>query len=102
MKVTDFIKGTVSYDKVGQYFWITGHTDDRVNMLGELRGWGAIQNMFKKKGGQIDMEAAAKFQDQVGEWVAEAINEKLEREEHLKENPPFSGPYMDYDGYPIL
>lgn len=78
MKVQDFINGKVSYDKDGQYFWIHGNSNG-IQMLAELRGWGAIQNMFVKKG-KIDMEQAGVFQDEVGEWVAKAINEKLERD----------------------
>ena len=47
MKVKDFINGKVSYDKDGQYFWIHGSSNE-IQMLAELRGWGAIQNMFVK------------------------------------------------------
>lgn len=78
MKVTDFINGKVTYDRDGQYFWIHGNSNG-IQMLGELRGWGAIQNKFVKSG-KIDMEQAGVFQDEVGEWVAKAINEKLERD----------------------
>ena len=49
-------------------------------MIADLRGWGAIQNLFKLKGGAIDFEKAEKFQDDLGQWIADAINEKLERE----------------------
>ncbi len=49
-------------------------------MIAELRGWGAIQNMFKNKDGSINFEGAEKFQDNLGEFIAEAINEKLMRE----------------------
>ena len=84
MKIKDLINGKVTYDKFGgQYFWIN-EPKGGSQMLAEMRGWGHIQNMFvtKKKGehGVFDMEAAAKFQDEVGDWIAEAINEKLERE----------------------
>jgi len=48
-------------------------------MLGELRGWGHIQNMFKNQG-KIDLTVAAEFQDKVGEFVAQAINAKVEKE----------------------
>src|SRR5687767_3983894 len=40
-KITDFIQGIVSYDRDGQYFWVT-MTNGGVQMLGELRGWGHI------------------------------------------------------------
>jgi hypothetical protein len=83
-KITDFINGPVTYDKDGQYFWIN-IPNGGVQMLGELRGWGHIQNMkqFKMGGqpqGSIDMEAAGKFQDEIGEFVAQAINEKIQRD----------------------
>lgn len=78
-KVTDFIEGKVNYDKFGgQYFWIKLKNGGS-QMLAELRGWGVIQNMYSEKG-KFDLETAGKFQDEVGDWIAEAINEKLERE----------------------
>ena len=77
MKVTDLINGKVTYDKFGgQYFWIN-ETKGGCQMLAEMRGWGHIQNMFPiTKEGQ---EAAANYQDEIGDWIAEAINEKIER-----------------------
>ncbi len=45
----------------------------------DIRGWGHIQNMFKE-GGNIDEKAAGEFQDKVGDFIADAINEKMERE----------------------
>jgi hypothetical protein len=77
-QVTDFIDGPVKYDREGQYFWIT-NSKGELKMLGMMRGWGHIQNMkpFKSAGGQIDMESAGKFQDQIGEWIADVINKKL-------------------------
>lgn len=78
MKVKDFINGKVSYDKDGQYFWVHGNING-IQMLAELRGWGAIQNMFVKNG-KIDVDTAGMFQDEIGEWIAQAINEKMERD----------------------
>ena len=80
-KITDFINGPVTYDKEGQYIWINT-PNGGLQMLGELRGWGHIQNMrqFKNSDGTTDIELAAKFQDEIGEFVAQAINEKIERE----------------------
>jgi hypothetical protein len=54
-------------------------------MLAEMRGWGHIQNMFRNEKDKIDVDAAAKFQDELGQWVAEAINEKMEKE-NLSQN----------------
>ena len=74
MKIQDYINGPVTYDKFGgQYLWIN-EPDGGIQMLAMLRGWGRIQHLFKKE------EDAAKFQDEVGDWIAEAINEKLERD----------------------
>lgn len=83
MEIKDFIRGKVTYDKYGgQYFWIN-LPNGGVQVLGEMRGWGHIQNMFKDSTGYIDVNEAGKFQDQVGDWIAEAINEKMEREEMI-------------------
>lgn len=80
MKIKDLINGRVTYDKFGgQYFWIN-EPEGGCQMLAEMRGWGHIQNMFKDKKGEIDIEAASKYQDEVGDWIAKAINEKLERD----------------------
>lgn len=81
MKITELINGKVTYDKFGgQYFWIQ-QPDGGSQMLAEMRGWGHIQNMFKKKGKNsgeyIDDEEAGKFQDEVGDFIADAINEKI-------------------------
>lgn len=44
-------------------------------MLAELRGWGAIQNLPDLKA-----EEHGEYQDTIGDWIAEAINEKRERD----------------------
>jgi hypothetical protein len=79
IKVTDFIGNEVTYDKDGQYLWGTTEKDG-MQMVGEIRGWGAIQNLFKTPKGSIDFDAAMKFQDELGEWIADAINQKLKSE----------------------
>ena len=78
MKIKDFINGKVSYDKQGQYFWIHGNSNG-MQMLGELRGWGYIQNMFVKNG-KINESQAGEFQDEIGRFIADAINEKMDRD----------------------
>jgi len=85
-EIKQFI-GTAKYDEWGGgYIW--GYDkDDSAQMVGQInkpnkiqvnevlsvRGWGAIINMFP------DIESAAEFQDELGKFIAEAINEKLER-----------------------
>lgn len=71
-RIKSFITGEVTYDKDGQYFWVKDQKDG-LQMLAELRGWGRIQNMFK------DQKEAAKFQDELGHWIASAINKSLSR-----------------------
>ena len=73
MKITDFIKGKVWYDYHGQMIFCK---DEKVGdqLILDIRGWGAIQHLFKSE------KEAAEFQDKLGNWYAEAINEKIERE----------------------
>jgi hypothetical protein len=79
-QIKDFINGKVTYDTCGgTYLWVH-EPKGGCQMLGEIRGWGHIQNMFRDKKDKIDVDAAAKFQDELGNWVAEAINEKMEKE----------------------
>ena len=79
MKVTDFIGVKAKYDEDGQFIWGI-EKDGGHQKLADLRGWGAIQNLFINKDKTIDLDAAASFQDEFGRWIVEAINDKLERE----------------------
>ena len=67
------------YDNYGQFIWGI-EKDGGHQKLADLRGWGAIQNLFINKDKTIDLDAAESFQYEVGRWIVEAINEKLERE----------------------
>jgi hypothetical protein len=84
MEITDYIKTKVTYDKHGQYIWTHEPDGEGMYMVAEVRGWASICNMFRVKhslkDGVIDMEAANEFQDRLGEFIATAINEKLERD----------------------
>lgn len=77
MEPQDFIGEKATYDKWGQIIWAENKKEEQ-QMLLQLRGWGAIQNLFKKE------EQATQFQDDLGAWIVEAINEKLERERNPK------------------
>ena len=100
--IAKFINGKVTYDKHGgQYFWINPQgvsykPQGEIRMLAEMRGWGHIQNMFKDKNGNIDEDAAAKFQDMVGDFIADAINEKTERQWILHTTLPDDGEKNDH------
>jgi len=82
MKVTDFIKGKAIYDNEAQKIFSVDN-NGKMQIIADVRGWGAIQNMFMPKGKPFDSEGAEKFQDVVGEWLRDAINEKLERVENV-------------------
>ncbi len=70
-KIRKFISGKAEYDKYGgQQIWAVNKKDELQHLL-DLRGWGAIQYMFKTQ------EEAMEFQDELGEWIADAINQKL-------------------------
>jgi len=73
IKPIDFVKGGIRYDIESQYFF-----NKEGQTIAELRGWGAIQNLFKN-GNDYDLDAAAKFQDEVGDFIAQTINKGLEQ-----------------------
>jgi hypothetical protein len=64
----------VKYDaEAGTYIW-NKEKDGSIQMIGEVRGCGALQHEFKTE------EEAENFQDEVGEFIAQAIREKVERD----------------------
>jgi hypothetical protein len=69
--------GTAKFDNMGQYIWGVDKQGG-MQMVAQVRGWGAIQNLFK------DQKEAAKFQDDLGQFIADAINEKLNSIFHAK------------------
>jgi hypothetical protein len=73
MTLKEWLKD-VYYDQWGQYLWSKQDEDGGSQMVGEIRGWGALQNEF-----ETEIEAAV-FQDEVGKFIAEAINEKIARD----------------------
>ena len=74
MKPIDFIGEKATCDQHGgQIIWGVNKEGD-VQMLLDVRGWGAIQHLFKTE------QEAANFQDELGAWFVEAINEKMKRE----------------------
>lgn len=77
--ISRFIGEKVEYDNYGQYFWAIDKQGNK-HMVAELRGWGAIQKLFENKNGSIDLDAAGIFQDKVGEWIADAINQKVNQQ----------------------
>lgn len=71
-KPSDFIGEKAIYDEHGQIIFAS--TGDDIQMFLDLRGWGRISKVIP------NLTEATKFQDNLGKWVVDAINEKLERE----------------------
>lgn len=72
MDIKKYFEGEVKFDSLGGYFF-----DEKSNMIAQIRGWGRIQYLFKNEDGSVDFQKAEKFQDEIGEWIADAINQKL-------------------------
>jgi len=70
-ELLEFIGEKVTYDEIGTFIW-GGKTNQ---MIADVRGWGAIQHMFNTH------REARNFQDELGSFIVDAINEKLEREQ---------------------
>ena len=81
MKLLDFFGVDIRYDKMGQHIWAV-EKDGNHRHLATIRGWGAIQHLFEPKDGVDGLKQAEKFQDEMGEFIAEAIREKIEREKN--------------------
>lgn len=79
INLVEFIGDKAFYDREAQMIFGV-RADKGTQLLADVRGWGAIQNLFKNPDETIDLEKASEFQDALGEWLAEAINEKLQRE----------------------
>lgn len=77
MTIKDWFRNEVQYDNDGTQIWVIEKTKDAHYMhhVADVRGWGEMLNLFN-----LDYDKAAEFQDRVGKFIAEAINEKLERE----------------------
>ena len=73
-KIKEFIGKATYGDHLQMIFGVqkSGHHQK----LADLRGWGAIQNLFIKYG-KLDVNKAKEFQDALGQWIVDAINEKL-------------------------
>jgi hypothetical protein len=78
--IINFIGESVRFDDFGGgYFW-GKQPDGGEQMIAEVRGYGAIQNLFLNKKNGCDFDKADQFQDDLGRFIAEAITEKIERE----------------------
>lgn len=78
--IINFIGKSVRFDDSGGAYLWGKQPKDGEQMIGEVRGYGAIQNLFLDKNGGCDFVKADQFQDDLGKFIAEAITEKIERE----------------------
>lgn len=80
MDIKEFIGNKVEFDSFGgDYFW-GNQKDGGQQMIAEIRGFGAMQNLFKDENGKVDFQRVDEFRTGLGNWIADAINQKLERE----------------------
>lgn len=61
----DNVKYPVKYSSLGTYIY---DADDK--MIADVRGWGWIQKLDQPE----------KTQDEIGQFIVDAINEKMEKE----------------------
>jgi hypothetical protein len=74
MTIKEYLNGNIYYEPAGQMIFCNKKKEDSLILnIGSVRGWGEIQYLFK------DKQDAAKFQDELGVFIAEAIKEKLEK-----------------------
>lgn len=83
-KITDLIDGKLIYIAEEQNIYIED-ADGRIRLLLELRGWAPIQKLFSNKKGAVDFKEAGKFQDKIGEWVIDSLNESLNKIKHIED-----------------
>lgn len=76
MKVEEWLSG-LEYDSAGMF--ITKHINGGPVKVLDIRGWSTLVKSFDSE------DKAALFQDAVGEFILQAINEKLENDKS-KEN----------------
>lgn len=78
--IKDFLNGKVKFDEhQAGYFWVE-YENKELQMIAEIRGYGAIQNLFIQPDKTVDFKKADAFQDELGKFIADAINEKIERD----------------------
>ncbi len=72
MTIEQWLSDVYQDNYVGNKIW-NKEPDGASQLVVELRGWGAIQQVFKTH------KECVEFQDEVGKFIVEAIREKIER-----------------------
>jgi hypothetical protein len=76
MTVEEFLGCGIAYDFDGQILWAI-NSKGELQHLADLRAWGAIQNLFIDKKGQVDIRKAELFQDELGRHVASLLTKAM-------------------------
>ena len=63
----------VYYDEYGTHIWNREDAEGCSQLVAEIRGWFRLQNEFPT------LKESEDFQDEVGEFIVQAIREKIER-----------------------
>ena len=63
----------VYYDEYGTHIWNKEDADGGSQLVADIRGFGRLQNEFPT------LKESEKFQDEVGEFIVQAIREKIAR-----------------------
>jgi hypothetical protein len=77
--IVDFIGNKALYH-VGSGSILGVNPKEEVQLIADIRGWGAIQQLFKNTPSSLRAAKQEAFQDRLGEFIADAITEKIERE----------------------
>jgi hypothetical protein len=65
--------GTPTYDEEGAIIWANSKAYGKVQLL-DVRGFSTISHMF------VSEQAAEGFQNEIGKFIVDAINEKVQRQ----------------------
>jgi hypothetical protein len=76
-QIKKYFCGKVIFHSGSGMFFIQDDPKVGDKHIADIRGWGNIQYLFPKPEGGLDFDKAAEFQDSIGEFIADAINEKL-------------------------
>jgi len=66
----------VTYDLFGMKIYNKSENGDLIP-IADIRGWASINHAFD------NLDEAYKFEDEIGEFITEAIREKLERQKNM-------------------
>jgi len=81
--IIEFIGNQVEFNKHGDAcFWGT-NSNNQEQMIAEIRAYGAIRKLFLDDDRKPNPQKEEQFQKELGDFIAEAITEKIQREKDL-------------------